>query len=280
MEQGRNARAEETRDPRENPPPTQAIRVRIPAGLFPDFRMWESCRTMPLVGGFSRGSPVSPASSVRLTSTILIGSQDPAVKIRPNLFTPHKRERESFLSVISQVVDLETGELLGPNKTGELCFRSPLNMKGYLGNLQATIDTIDREGFVHSGDVGYYDDDQYFYVVDRVKELIKYKSFQECSVFLQVPPAELEAVLLSHPSVQDAAVIGIPDDAAGELPKAFVVKQAGANVTEDELIRFVTSQVSPLKRLYGGLHFIDAIPKTASGKILRRDLKNMFISKL
>ncbi|XP_063233889.1 luciferin 4-monooxygenase-like [Bacillus rossius redtenbacheri] len=173
----------------------------------------------------------------------------------------------------AKVVDLETGELLGPNKMGELCFRSPLNMKGYCGDLRATIDTIDVDGFIHSGDVGYYDKDHYFYIVDRVKELIKYKSFQ-------VPPAELEAVLLSHPAVQDAAVVGVPHEEAGELPRAFVVKQAGASVTEEDLIQFVAGQVSPHKRLRGGLHFIDAIPKTASGKILRKDLKNTHLSKL
>lgn len=108
-------------------------------------------------------------------------------------------------------------------------------MKGYCDNEQATAATIDKDGWLHSGDVGYYDEQGYFYIVDRVKELIKYKGFQ-------VPPAELEAILLTSSEIKDAAVIGLPHEEAGELPVAFVVKQEGSNVTAEDVIKFVNGK--------------------------------------
>jgi acyl-coenzyme A synthetase/AMP-(fatty) acid ligase len=116
---------------------------------------------------------------------------------------------------------------------------------------------------LEGGDTGFADDDGYFWIVDRVKELIKYKG-------LQVAPAELEALLISHPAVADAAVIGIPDEEAGELPKAFVVRKG--DVTEEEIMAFVAEQVAPYKRI-GFVQFIDQVPKSPTGKILRRVLK-------
>nr|CAD7427911.1 unnamed protein product [Timema monikensis] len=172
----------------------------------------------------------------------------------------------------AKVLDLKSGKPLGPNQKGELCFRSPLNMRGYCGNLKATLETVDDEGFVHSGDIGYYDEDCYFYIVDRVKELIKYKGHQ-------VPPAEVESVLLKNPAIKDAAVVGLPDDLAGELPLAFVVRQPGSYISEGDIVKYVAEHISPPKRLHGGVRFIDAIPKTASGKILRRQLKTTFLTK-
>ncbi|MGH2807016.1 MAG: 4-coumarate--CoA ligase family protein [Actinomycetota bacterium] len=162
----------------------------------------------------------------------------------------------------SKIVDVESGKELEANGTGEVLIRGPQVMKGYLNNDEATKRTIDSEGFLHSGDIGYVDDDGYFFLVDRLKELIKYKGFQ-------VPPAELEAVLLSHPNVGDAAVIGVPDEAAGELPKAFVVKSG--EVTEDEIMSFVAERVAPHKKIRI-VEFTEEIPKSASGKILRRVL--------
>ncbi|KAK7863109.1 hypothetical protein R5R35_001997 [Gryllus longicercus] len=173
----------------------------------------------------------------------------------------------------AKVVDLETGQTLGPNQKGELCFRGETIMLGYCGDEQSTQATIDKDGFLHSGDIGYYDEDGYFFIIDRKKELIKYKGFQ-------VPPAELEAILLTHPSIKDAAVIGVPDIEAGELPRAFVVKQPGAVLSEDHVIDFVASQVSPAKRLHGGVKFISEIPKNPTGKILRRVLRESLKSNL
>lgn len=161
-----------------------------------------------------------------------------------------------------KVVDVETGNELGPNEEGEICVRGPQIMKGYLNNSEATAKTIDPDGFLHTGDIGYVDDDGWFYIVDRLKELIKYKG-------MQVAPAELEALLLSHPQISDAAVIGVPDEAAGELPKAFVV--TGGDVSEEDIKSFVASKVAPYKKIRF-VEFVDEIPKSASGKILRRIL--------
>ncbi|MEL6344078.1 MAG: 4-coumarate--CoA ligase family protein, partial [Myxococcota bacterium] len=121
------------------------------------------------------------------------------------------------------------------------------------------------DGWLHTGDVATRDADGHFYIVDRLKELIKYKGFQ-------VPPAELEALLITHPAVQDVAVIGIPDEEAGELPKAFIVKAPGQDPSAADLQSFVAEHVSTYKRIRM-VEFIDAIPKSASGKILRRVLR-------
>nr|CAH0113094.1 unnamed protein product [Daphnia galeata] len=167
-----------------------------------------------------------------------------------------------------KVVDTETDEALGPNQEGEICVRGPIVMKGYIGNEAATKDTVDSNGWLHTGDVGYYDEEGFFYITDRKKELIKFKG-------LQVSPTELEKILLSHPQVQDAAVAPIPDETAGELPRAYIIKRPGSTLTENEIAKFVADQVSAHKRLRGGVIFVDSIPKTATGKIMRRQLKSV-----
>lgn len=166
-----------------------------------------------------------------------------------------------------KVVNIETNESNGPNEIGEIWGWSPNRiMKGYLKNPEATAMTIDKDGWLHCGDLGYYDEDGYFYVVDRLKELIKFKGHQ-------VAPAELEALLITHPSLKEAAVIGVPDEIAGELPRAYVVLNPGHEVTEKEVQEFVAGKTSPEKHLRGGVIFIEEIPKSASGKILRKNLK-------
>ena len=169
----------------------------------------------------------------------------------------------------AKIVDVTTGAELGPNQEGEICMRGPQVMKGYLNRPEATAAMIDGEGWLHSGDVGYADADGCFFVVDRVKELIKYKG-------LQIAPAELEAVLLAHPSVADAAVVPLADDEAGQVPRAFVVLKAQA--TPDELMCFVAERVAPYKKLRR-LEVIDQIPRSASGKILRRVLVQRELSR-
>jgi acyl-CoA synthetase (AMP-forming)/AMP-acid ligase II len=166
----------------------------------------------------------------------------------------------------ARVVDPESGVDLGVGEDGELWIRGPNVMKGYLNNPSATAATIDTDGWLHTGDIGHVDDDGYWHIVDRVKELIKVKGFQ-------VPPAELEALLISHPAVADVAVIGIPDEEAGERPKAFIVLKPGAEATASELQEFVAEHVAHYKRL-GEVAFVDAIPKSPSGKILRRLLRD------
>jgi len=170
----------------------------------------------------------------------------------------------------AKVID-DNGSSLGPNKVGELCFKGPLTMRGYRNNPEATAITVDKNGWLHSGDLGYFDEDNQFYIVDRLKELIKYKGYQ-------VPPAELEGLLLSHPKIKDAGVIGIPDEIAGELPFAFVVKEEGCDLAEKEVKDFVAKTASNPKWLRGGVKFIDEIPKNPSGKILRREMKELYKS--
>ncbi|MEZ4869831.1 MAG: 4-coumarate--CoA ligase family protein [Caldilineaceae bacterium] len=162
----------------------------------------------------------------------------------------------------TKIADFVTGEALGPRQEGEVRIRGPQIMQGYLNNPAATARTLDDEGWLHTGDIGYVDEDGYFYIVDRLKELIKYKG-------LQVAPAELEAVLLGHPAIADSAVIGKADEEAGEVPKAFVVLKGEA--TEAEIMSFVAERVAPFKKIRE-IEFVAQIPKSASGKILRRVL--------
>ncbi|MGV9501269.1 4-coumarate--CoA ligase family protein [Streptomyces sp. NPDC003642] len=156
--------------------------------------------------------------------------------------------------------DLPAGE------SGEILIRGPQVMKGYLGRPDATAAMIDGDGWLHTGDVGHVDGDGWLFVVDRVKELIKYKGFQ-------VAPAELEALLLTHPGIADAAVIGTYDDDGNEVPHAYVVRQpAAAGLSAGEIMMYVAERVAPYKRVRR-VTFIDGVPRAASGKILRRQLR-------
>lgn len=161
-----------------------------------------------------------------------------------------------------QIVDVVTEMALGPGQRGELWLRGPQVMKGYLNNPEATAAMLDGDGWLHTGDIAYIDEEGYFYIVDRLKELIKYKGYQ-------VAPAELEAVLLGHTAVADACVIGKPDEEAGEIPKAFVVLKAAAQ--PEEILAYVAERVAPYKKIRE-IAFIEAIPKSPTGKILRRVL--------
>uniref|UniRef100_A0A182SN20 AMP-binding enzyme C-terminal domain-containing protein n=1 Tax=Anopheles maculatus TaxID=74869 RepID=A0A182SN20_9DIPT len=173
----------------------------------------------------------------------------------------------------AKIVDLNdpTNTALGPNMSGELLVRGPQVMKGYHNNQKATEEMIIEGGWLRTGDIAHYDDNLQFYITDRLKELIKVKGFQ-------VPPAELEELLRSHESVVDAAVVGMPHPVAGEVPRAFVVTKPSARVTEDDLKAFIAEKVAVYKRLDGGVTFLDSIPKNASGKILRRQLKLEYCS--
>ncbi|CAO2172987.1 unnamed protein product [Urochloa humidicola] len=164
-----------------------------------------------------------------------------------------------------KIIDPETGVSLRRNQPGEICIRGKQIMKGYLNNPEATAATIDAEGWLHTGDVGYVDDDDEIFIVDRLKELIKYKGFQ-------VAPAELEAMLIAHPSIADAAAVPMKDDTSGEVPVAFVVRSDGSGITEDEIKQYVAKQVVYYKRLHK-IFFVETIPKAPSGKILRKDLR-------
>ena len=161
-----------------------------------------------------------------------------------------------------RIVNLETTKDVAPGEQGELLIRGPQIMLGYLNNPDATAQAVDDDGWLHTGDVGYADADGFFYIVDRLKEFIKYKGFQ-------VAPAELEGVLLTHPAVADCAVIPMADAEAGEVPKAFVVTRH--DVTSEELMEYVAGVVASFKKVRS-VEFIEKIPKSPSGKILRREL--------
>lgn len=165
----------------------------------------------------------------------------------------------------SRIVDPGTGEDQDIGGRGELWVRGPQVMKGYLNNEEATAATIDADGWLHSGDVAIIDDAGHMTIVDRLKELIKFKGFQ-------VAPAELEALIITHPKVADVAVIGVPDDEAGELPKAFVTPVDGETVTLEEVQELVGEHLVSYKQIKI-LEVIDAIPKSAAGKILRKELR-------
>ncbi|KAK4385562.1 4-coumarate--CoA ligase-like 7 [Sesamum angolense] len=164
----------------------------------------------------------------------------------------------------AKVVDFETGLALPPNREGELWLKSPTVMKEYLGNAEATAATFDSDGWLKTGDLCYFDDEGYIYIVDRIKELIKHNGYQ-------VAPAELEAILTGHPQILDAAVIPAEDEAAGQIPIAYVVRAAGSELTEDQIIQFVANQVAPYKKIRR-VSFMSGIPRSAAGKILRREL--------
>jgi acyl-CoA synthetase (AMP-forming)/AMP-acid ligase II len=163
-----------------------------------------------------------------------------------------------------RVRDIATDEPLGAGEDGEIMIRGPQVMAGYLDDPEANAMTLEPDGWLHTGDIGHADADGYLYVVDRLKELIKYRGFQ-------VPPAELEALLVQHPDVMDAAVVPALDANAGEVPKAFVVLAPGAGVTEGQLMSYVSEHVPSYKKVRR-VEFIDEIPRSLSGKILRRVL--------
>ncbi len=174
-------------------------------------------------------------------------------------------------NVDAKLIDPETGAEIeehgddGLTLPGEIWVRGPNVMLGYLNRPDATEETLDADGFLHTGDIGVHHVSGYFSIVDRLKELIKYKGYQ-------IAPAELEALLLSHPRIMDAAVIGVDDDDKQEIPKAFVVAAPDSGLTAEEVMAFVAAEVAPHKKVRR-VEFIDAIPKSTSGKILRKDLR-------
>jgi len=169
-------------------------------------------------------------------------------------------------NALARIIDPVSGKDAPMGEEGELWIKGCLVMKGYLNNPTATKNTIDTDGWLHTGDIVKIDKDGHYFVVDRLKELIKVKGFQ-------VPPAELEALLLTHPMIADAAVIGIPDVAAGEAVKAFVVLKPNQRVSPAEIQQYVADRVVHYKKIRD-LDLVDMIPKSASGKILRRLLRD------
>jgi acyl-CoA synthetase (AMP-forming)/AMP-acid ligase II len=224
-------------------------------------------------GAAPLGEDIARALSKKLSCPVVQGygmtEASPVTHLSPTTNAPVKPGSIGLVvpNTEVRVVDVDSGDDVAAGKEGELLIRGPQIMKGYLNRPQETADCIDREGWYHTGDVGYVDGEGWFYIVDRTKELIKYKG-------MQVAPAELEALLLTHPSVLDAAVIRKADEEAGEVPKAFVVlkpDETSRATDADAIMGWVAQRVAPHKRIRH-LEFIGEIPKSASGKILRRML--------
>uniref|UniRef100_A0A1Y1N6J3 Luciferin 4-monooxygenase n=1 Tax=Photinus pyralis TaxID=7054 RepID=A0A1Y1N6J3_PHOPY len=173
-------------------------------------------------------------------------------------------------SLSAKIVDVDTGKSLGPMQRGELWCRGSVIMKGYINNPEATKEAIDTNGWLHTGDIAYYDENHAIYVVDRLKEIMKCKGHQ-------VAPAELEAILMNNAKISDVAVIGVPHERDGEVPFAFVVSVPNQTLTEEEVQDFLADQVAPYKQLRGGVKFVNQIPRNGSGKILHRVLRDQYI---
>ncbi|KAL4220136.1 hypothetical protein ACF0H5_020548 [Mactra antiquata] len=165
-----------------------------------------------------------------------------------------------------KIMNVDTHEECKANEEGELWVKGPQVCLGYINKPEQNAEMFTEDGWTKTGDIAYEDEDGYLYIVDRLKELIKYKA-------MQVAPATLEDILLKHEAVADVGVVGMPDEEAGELPRAYVVKKAGKDITEEELINFVAEQVAPHMKLRGGVEFVTEIQRTVSGKILRRTLR-------
>uniref|UniRef100_A0A914Q9X2 Uncharacterized protein n=1 Tax=Panagrolaimus davidi TaxID=227884 RepID=A0A914Q9X2_9BILA len=185
---------------------------------------------------------------------------------------PNEAIGKCLPQIEDKIVNPETGKECNPGERGELWVKGPTVMKGYWMNEKATAETITPDGYVKTGDIASKDSNGFLFIHDRIKELIKVKAFQ-------VPPAELEHLLLSHSKVSDVAVVGIPNSEFGEVPRAFVVPKQSNTISEQELINFVKEKVSKYKQLRGGVEFVSQIPRTASGKILRRKIKEDYLKK-
>ncbi|XP_039248545.2 uncharacterized protein LOC120326340 [Styela clava] len=181
------------------------------------------------------------------------------------LVTPIESVGEIGVNTKVKILDVGTGQEVGVNQDGEICLKGPQVMKGYYKNPAATSATIDTDGWLHTGDIGHYDENGMIYIIDRLKELIKYKGFQ-------VVPAEIESVLHGHPLITDAAVAGIPDEECGELARGFIMRK-DQSLTEKEIHEFMKDKLAKYKQLHGGIEFCDSIPKSPTGKIMRRTLR-------
>lgn len=227
-------------------------------------------------GAAPLAGPLAEAVAERLGCTVAQGygmtEASPATHVIPNSRPDIDRSSVGLAlpNTESRIIDPETGVDVevpdaGPSEPGELLVRGPQVMTGYLGNPEATAETLDADGWLHTGDLATVDADGVYRIVDRLKELIKYKGYQ-------VAPAVLEAVLLEHPGIADAAVIGVSDADGQEIPRGFVVLQPGASLGEDEVIAFVAGRVAPHEKVRE-IRFVSAIPKSTAGKILRRELR-------
>src|SRR5699024_5365038 len=236
-----------------------------------------SLQTM-LSGAASLQAPLASQVEKRLDCVMAQGygmtEMSPVSHLRPGHDSPLDSIGPAVPNTEFKLVDTSTDELreipvpeFGHSKAGELWVRGPQVMLGYLNHPEATAETLTEDKWLRTGDIAEMDKNGNVFIVDRLKELIKYKGYQ-------VAPAELEAILLDNPDIADAACSSIFDREGEEVPKAYVVKQPGSDITEDDVIEFVAQRVAPYKKVRA-VEFMEAIPKSGTGKILRKDLKAM-----
>ncbi|KAM9978399.1 hypothetical protein ACTFIY_012164 [Dictyostelium cf. discoideum] len=230
-------------------------------------------------GAAPLGPEIEDLIKERFKGRLLIKQSYGATELSPScLVTPNglvKSGSSGILipNLLAKIVSPETGENLGIGEKGEICIKGPNVMLGYYNNENATNEVIDKDGFLKTGDIGYVDEDGYYFIVDRSKELLKCKGFQ-------VPPAELEALLLSHPKVADACVVGLSKGDMGEVPRGFVVTKQNESLSEEELLDWAHPKIANYKHFRGGIFFIPVIPKSVSGKLLSKNLKDFNPPKL
>ncbi len=236
---------------------------------FPDIGKYD---TSSLTSITSAAAPLPPevarAAAEALDTTVLQGygltETSPVTNINPINRIKDATVGPPVADTVEKVVSLDDGKELGPGEVGELMVFGPQVMKGYWNNEEATKETLPEPGWIATGDIVSLDEEGYVTILDRKKEMIKYKGYQ-------IAPAELEGLLMEHPDVMDSAVIPKRDAASGEIPKAFVLIREGKEVSTDELMGFVEERVAPYKKVRE-IEFVDAIPKSPTGKILRREL--------
>ncbi|XP_068083081.1 luciferin 4-monooxygenase isoform X1 [Anabrus simplex] len=224
------------------------------------------------VGGASMGKETQQLVEQRLKITVVQGYGMTeilfAIRMLPDFGHKEGSSGKPVRRIVCKVVDEDTGRAVGPYVEGELCMKGPTLTKGYYRNPEATAAAIDKDGWLHSGDVAYYDDEGFFYIVDRIKDLIKYRGNH-------VAPVEIESQLLEHPEVKDCAVVGVKHDLNQERPMAVVIRQPGSKVTEKELVDLVQDKLAEHKWLRGGVRFVDELPMTPTGKVQRRKVRDM-----
>ncbi len=236
---------------------------------FPDTAKYDtSSLSMIMSGAAPLPAEVARAAAKALDTTVLQGygmtETSPVTNVNPVTRIKDSTVGPPVADTVQKVVSLDDGRDLGVGEVGELLTFGPQVMKGYWNAPEATAETLPGGGWIRTGDIVSVDQEGYVTILDRKKEMIKYKGYQ-------IAPAELEALLLEHPAVMDSAVIPKRDDESGEIPKAFVLLREGHETSVEDLMRFVEQRVAPYKKVRE-IEFVEAIPKTASGKILRREL--------
>jgi len=236
---------------------------------FPDTAKYDTSSLFMIMSGAAPLPQETARSASKALNTIVLQGYgmtetSPVTNVNPVTRIKDATVGPPVADTIEKVVSLDDGRELGAGEVGELLAFGPQVMGGYWQRPQDTADTLPGEGWIRTGDIVSMDEEGYVTILDRKKEMIKYKGYQ-------IAPAELEALLMEHPAVRDSAVIPKRDDESGEIPKAFVLLQPDQKVTPEELMRFVEERVAPYKKVRE-IEFVEAIPKTASGKILRREL--------